>query len=178
MRVHPPTYPFVNQPTVRQSASHSSISQPRINISQEPVCTHLVDQNISAVDLFFSANQIGSKSRLSNLWIKMKPEYSGETDDLDLIILAAGYAHGKMRAGLLSKFLVGVAVPTLDGSPPTKFYAISRVRREGDGKPVPRCGSSRLKRAILVSSDQFLLYMGVFLLPRQGVGTAASAGTL
>ena len=72
--------------------------------------------------------QIGEKSRKKCLWVKMKPEYSDETADMDLIILGAGFAQGRMRSGLLSKFLVGVAVPSADGSPPTQFYPITRVR--------------------------------------------------
>lgn len=72
--------------------------------------------------------QIGEKSRKKCLWVKMKPEYSDQTSGLDFIILGAGFAQGRMRSGLLSKFLVGVAVPTADGSPPSQFYPISRVR--------------------------------------------------
>lgn len=58
----------------------------------------------------------------------MKPEYSEQTGDLDLLILAAGFANGRMRSGLLSRFLLGVAVPSADGSPPSKFWPITRVR--------------------------------------------------
>ena len=62
----------------------------------------------------------------------MKPEYSEQTADLDLLILGASFADGKMRSGLLSRFLLGVAVPNADGSsPPTKFWPITRVRRGG-----------------------------------------------
>lgn len=71
--------------------------------------------------------QIGEKSRKKCLWVKMKPEYSDQMSGLDFIILGAGFAQGRMRSGLLSKFLVGVAVPTADGSPPSQFYPISRV---------------------------------------------------
>lgn len=57
----------------------------------------------------------------------MKPEYSDQSGDMDLIVLAAGYANGQMRSGLLSKFLVGVAVAKGDGSPPTEFAAVTTV---------------------------------------------------
>lgn len=71
--------------------------------------------------------QIGDKSRKCALWVKMKPEYSDQTEDMDLIILAAGFANGKMRSGLLSKFLLGVAVPTEEGQPRRDFFALTRV---------------------------------------------------
>ncbi|CAM9713851.1 unnamed protein product, partial [Laminaria digitata] len=71
---------------------------------------------------------IGVGSRKKALWVKMKPEYSEQTGDLDLLILGAGFADGKMRSGLLSRFLLGVAVPNADGSsPPTKFWPVTRV---------------------------------------------------
>lgn len=76
--------------------------------------------------------QIGVGSRKRALWVKMKPEYSEQTADLDLLILGAAFANGKMRSGLLSRFLLGVAVPNADGSsPPTKFWPITRVRPVG-----------------------------------------------
>ncbi|CAM9475934.1 unnamed protein product [Pylaiella littoralis] len=72
--------------------------------------------------------QIGEGSRKTALWVKMKPEYSDQTEDVDLLILAAGFANGKMRSGLLSKFLVGVAVPTEeDGQTRKQFHALVRV---------------------------------------------------
>ncbi|CAN0490183.1 unnamed protein product [Ectocarpus sp. 8 AP-2014] len=57
----------------------------------------------------------------------MKPEYSDQTEDMDLLVLAAGFANGKMRSGLLSKFLVGVAVPNEDGQPRKEYYPLARV---------------------------------------------------
>eukprot|EP00903_Cladosiphon_okamuranus_P009258 g8834.t1 len=70
---------------------------------------------------------LGDKSRKSALWIKMKPEYSGQTEDMDVLILAAGFANGEMRSGLLSKFLVGVAAPNEEGKPRKTFYPVARV---------------------------------------------------
>lgn len=83
--------------------------------------------------------QLGDKSRKCGLWVKMKPEYSDQTADIDLIVLAGGFASGAMRSGLLSRFLLGVAVPTADGSPAKKFWPVTKVRHEC------RC----LRRAIL-----------------------------
>lgn len=57
----------------------------------------------------------------------MKPEYFGQTEDMDVLILAAGFANGKMRSGLLSKFMVGVAAPSEEGKPRRKFYPVARV---------------------------------------------------
>lgn len=79
-------------------------------------------------------HQIGESSRKSALWVKMKPEYSDQTEDMDLLILAAGFADGKMRSGLLSKFLVGVAVPTEEGQQRKQFYALVRVSNGMDAR--------------------------------------------
>lgn len=76
-----------------------------------------------------AARQIGDKSRKCALWVKMKPEYSEQTEDMDVIVLAAGFANGKMRSGLLSKFLVGVAEPNEEGKPRKTFYPIARVSK-------------------------------------------------
>ncbi|CAM9127479.1 unnamed protein product [Scytosiphon promiscuus] len=70
---------------------------------------------------------LGDKSRKCALWVKKKPEYSDQTEDMDLLVLAAGFANGKMRSGLLSKFLLGVAVPTEEGKRRREFYALVRV---------------------------------------------------
>ena len=56
-----------------------------------------------------SPYSLGMKSRQLMHWIKMKPEYSDMTRDLDLIILGAYYGEGKsMRGQGLSTFLCGV----------------------------------------------------------------------
>jgi DNA ligase-4 len=52
---------------------------------------------------------LGLKSRQLKHWVKMKPEYSDMTRDLDMIILGAYYGEGKsMRGKGLSTFLCGV----------------------------------------------------------------------
>lgn len=96
---------------------------------------HLHSTALALPGLFFlfpayllRLHQIGEGSRKTALWVKMKPEYSDQTEDVDLLILAAGFANGKMRSGLLSKFLVGVAVPTEeDGQTRKQFHALVRV---------------------------------------------------
>lgn len=70
---------------------------------------------------------MGEKSRNSGLWVKMKPEYTDEFGEMDFIVLAAAYAHGHQRAGFLSKFMLGVAIPTTDGSLPTQFTPVCRA---------------------------------------------------
>ncbi|CAM9320873.1 unnamed protein product [Ectocarpus sp. 12 AP-2014] len=87
---------------------------------------HLNEEGLVVKDLH-GHYMIGDKSKKTPLWIKMKPEYSDQTEDMDLLILAAGFANGKMRSGLLSKFLVGVAVPNEDGQPRKEFYPLARV---------------------------------------------------
>jgi DNA ligase 4 len=52
---------------------------------------------------------LGMRSRQALFWVKMKPEYSDMTKDLDLIILGAYYGEGQsMRGKGLSTFLLGV----------------------------------------------------------------------
>ena len=52
---------------------------------------------------------LGMKSRQLMHWVKMKPEYSDMTRDLDLILLGAYHGEGKsMRGKGLSTFLCGV----------------------------------------------------------------------
>ncbi|CAN0389132.1 unnamed protein product, partial [Discosporangium mesarthrocarpum] len=55
-----------------------------------------------------SSYQLGEKSRHSGSWVKMKPEYSDQTSDMDLLILAAKHGDGPSRAGVLSSFIMGV----------------------------------------------------------------------
>jgi len=56
-----------------------------------------------------SPYSLGLKSRQLKHWVKMKPEYSDMTRDLDMIILGAYYGEGKsMRGKGLSTFLCGV----------------------------------------------------------------------
>lgn len=85
--------------------------------------------------------KVGDKSRNDARWVKMKPEYSDQTADLDLLILGAAFASGKMRSGLLSKFILGVAVPTDDGGPPTQFWPITRVRERLASRLVRFCAA-------------------------------------
>ncbi len=70
---------------------------------------------------------MGNKSRKRALWVKMKPEYSDQTEDVDLLILAGGYAEGSVWSGLLSNFIVGVAQPAEEGQKRKFFYGIARV---------------------------------------------------
>ena len=57
-----------------------------------------------------SAYELGEKSRSKDAkWIKMKPEYSNNMEDLDLIILGGYYGEGRgVRADGVSHFLLGV----------------------------------------------------------------------
>eukprot|EP00752_Nemacystus_decipiens_P016381 g14643.t1 len=87
---------------------------------------HLNEEGLVVKDLH-GHYVLGDKSRKAALWVKMKPEYSEQTEDMDVIILAAGFANGNMRSGLLSKFLVGVAAPSEEGKPREKFYPIARL---------------------------------------------------
>eukprot|EP01034_Spumella_vulgaris_P024412 gene24412-30756_t len=63
----------------------------------------LVIKNLS------STYELGEKSRGTGSWVKMKPEYGDQTEDLDLLILGAYYGEGTgMRGEGLSTFLCGV----------------------------------------------------------------------
>lgn len=60
---------------------------------------------------------LGMRSRQALFWVKMKPEYSDMTRDLDLIILGAYYGEGQsMRGKGLSTFLCGVRDDTSSAS--------------------------------------------------------------
>nr|CAD7410420.1 unnamed protein product [Timema cristinae] len=61
-------------------------------------------------------------------WYKIKPEYTeGMMDHLDLIIMGGYYGDGRRR-GIISHFLVGVAVPpTVEGTEPSEFHSLGRV---------------------------------------------------
>lgn len=81
--------------------------------------------------------QLGEKSRSCASWVKLKPEYSGQTPEMDLLVIGAGYGEGKARAGLLCTFMLGVAVPNADGGTPERFMAITRVSGRADVHPSP-----------------------------------------
>lgn len=58
-----------------------------------------------------SPYELGVKSKALGHWVKMKPEYGDQTEDLDLIVLGAYYGEGKsLRGKGLSTFLLGVRV--------------------------------------------------------------------
>lgn len=52
---------------------------------------------------------LGEKARGLQHWVKMKPEYSDQTTNLDVIVLGAYYSEGKRRSGRIASFLIGVA---------------------------------------------------------------------
>lgn len=52
---------------------------------------------------------LGMRSKAMECWVKVKPEYGDQTQDLDLLILAGYYGEGRsMRGRGLSTFLLGV----------------------------------------------------------------------
>ncbi|XP_075216917.1 DNA ligase 4-like isoform X3 [Lycorma delicatula] len=61
-------------------------------------------------------------------WYKIKPEYTeGAMSDLDLLIIGGYYGEGRRR-GVVSQFLLGVAIPSdLPGQDPKEFHAVGRV---------------------------------------------------
>ncbi|XP_063243477.1 DNA ligase 4 [Bacillus rossius redtenbacheri] len=61
-------------------------------------------------------------------WFKIKPEYTdGLMDHLDVIIMGGYYGDGKHR-GIVSHFLVGLAVPSpVKGEDPREFWSLGRV---------------------------------------------------
>ena len=63
-------------------------------------------------------------------WLKLKPEYIDSlSDELDLIIIGGEYGSGH-RGGMISHFLLGVAVaPDNPESRPTSFMTFGKVSR-------------------------------------------------
>lgn len=61
-------------------------------------------------------------------WIKIKPEYTdGAMVELDLLIIGGYYGEGRKR-GIVSHFLLGIAVPPDNpGSDPKEFESVTRV---------------------------------------------------
>ncbi|CAH1392247.1 unnamed protein product [Nezara viridula] len=57
-------------------------------------------------------------------WIKIKPDYSEGTVDLDLLIIGGYYGSGRMK-GQICHFLLGVAADESDN--PTTFMSVARV---------------------------------------------------
>ena len=62
--------------------------------------------------------------------MKLKPEYVDALgDDLDLIILGGEYGSGRRRGGMISHFLLGVAVtPDNPDDKPEKFMTFGKVK--------------------------------------------------
>ncbi|RWS12974.1 DNA ligase 4-like isoform X2 [Dinothrombium tinctorium] len=60
-------------------------------------------------------------------WWKLKPEYvQGLVDDLDVVIIGGYYGEGR-RAGIISQFLLAVAVKNKDEEIPQEFHSFCRV---------------------------------------------------
>ncbi|XP_071447729.1 DNA ligase 4 isoform X2 [Hetaerina americana] len=61
-------------------------------------------------------------------WYKIKPEYIGDVSDtLDLLIIGGFYGGGRGK-GIISHFLLGVAVPpSSPGGEPKEFHSVGRV---------------------------------------------------
>lgn len=71
-----------------------------------------------------SCYELGEKSRYSAQWVKMKPEYGDQTEDLDLLILGAYYGEGMgLRGKGLSTFLCGVR----DDRRPDLYHTVCKV---------------------------------------------------
>ena len=70
----------------------------------------------------------GEQSRKRKRWIKLKPDYAGMTQDMDVLILGGYHGRGRLRTGI-SRFLVGVAAAPIEPgktrNPP--FLTLARV---------------------------------------------------
>ncbi|CAM1297752.1 LIG4 (predicted) [Pycnogonum litorale] len=60
-------------------------------------------------------------------WLKIKPEYVDSVmEQLDLIIIGGYFGEGR-RKGMISHFLLGVAVPNTSGEAPGVFHSVGKV---------------------------------------------------
>lgn len=82
---------------------------------------------------------LGEKARALQLWIKMKPEFSDQTTNLDVIVLGAYYSEGKRRSGRIASLLVGVAEPQTRGSQKTSSEDTMDGSRESKGMAERDC---------------------------------------
>lgn len=68
--------------------------------------------------------ELGETSRSTASWVKMKPEYGDNTEDLDLLILGGYGGEGQsLRGEGISTFLCGVK----SENDPGKFYTLTKV---------------------------------------------------
>lgn len=81
------------------------------------------------VKCWTSTYELGEKSRSRNAkWIKMKPEYSNNMTDLDLLILGGYYGEGKgVRADGISHFLMGVKDDLRSTDDCVKYLTVGKI---------------------------------------------------
>jgi hypothetical protein len=102
----------------------------------------------------FSPYLLGMRSRQSQNWVKMKPEYSDLTRDLDLIILGAYYGEGNsMRGKGLSTFLLGIR----DDSDAGSSHNVTPPSSLSSSQP----SSSQLPPAATVDSRPLIKYRSI-----------------
>lgn len=87
-----------------------------------------------------SAYLLGEKARGLQQWCKMKPEFSDQTTNLDVIVLGAYYSEGKRRSGRIASLLVGVAEPrtSVDASAGKGSNGEQERKEQALAAPVPK----------------------------------------
>ena len=77
-----------------------------------------------------SCYEVGAQSKTKGYWVKVKPDYSDMTTDLDLLVLGAYYGEGTNDRGKgLSTFLLGV----IDDDAPAGIMKYKSVCKVGTG---------------------------------------------
>ncbi|RQM22316.1 hypothetical protein B5M09_008895, partial [Aphanomyces astaci] len=75
----------------------------------------------------------GEVSRRSQKWIKLKPDYAGMTQHLDVLVLGGYYGEGQRRGGAVSHFLLGVLQHPIDPNHVPKDIPVVSFCKVGTG---------------------------------------------
>jgi len=91
-----------------------------------------------------SAYLHGEKARGLQQWCKMKPEFSDQTTNLDVIVLGAYCSKGKRRSGRIASLLVGVAEPRASTSTDANAGKGTSDEQERQGRALPAVAAQNM----------------------------------
>ncbi|RHZ02413.1 hypothetical protein DYB35_006465 [Aphanomyces astaci] len=89
----------------------------------------------------------GEVSRRSQKWIKLKPDYAGMTQHLDVLVLGGYYGEGQRRGGAVSHFLLGVLQHPIDPNHVPKDIPVVSFCKVGTGYSLEELDTLRTQLA-------------------------------